>query len=64
MVDGSVREGMSTTMTDEVHENPHENPHRSKKIEKSVMNANVPGQEVADLDVAQRRRSEGSSSPS
>jgi hypothetical protein len=43
MVDGSVREGMSTTMTDEVHENPHEDPHRSKKIEKSVMNANVPG---------------------
>jgi hypothetical protein len=52
---------MATTMTVGVHENPHENPHHSKKIEKSVMNANVPGQEVADLDAAQSRRSEGSS---
>jgi hypothetical protein len=52
---------MATTMTDEAHQNPHENPHHSKKIEKSVMNANVPGQKVADLDVAQRRRSWGSS---
>jgi hypothetical protein len=54
---------MSTTMTDEAHQNPHENPHHSKKIEKSVMNANVPGQEVADLDVTQSRSSEGSSLP-
>jgi hypothetical protein len=54
---------MSTTMTDEAHQNPHDNPHHSKKIEKSAMNANVPGQEVADLDVAQSRRSGGSSLP-
>jgi len=52
---------MSTTMTDEAHQNPHETSHHCEKIEKSVMTANVPGQEVADLDVAQSRRSGGSS---
>jgi len=43
------------------HQNPHENPHHSKKSEKSVMSANSPGQETTDLDVAQSRRSGGSS---
>src|SRR5664279_2628686 len=40
-----IGEVMATTMTGGVHENPHGYPHRSKKIEKSVMNANVPGPE-------------------
>jgi hypothetical protein len=61
MVDGSVRVSMVMTMTDEAHQNPHETPHHWEKFEKSVMNANAPGQEAADLDAALRRRSGGSS---
>jgi hypothetical protein len=52
---------MPITMKVGVHENLHQTLHDWKKFEKSAMSANLPGQELVDLDNAQNRRSGGSS---
>jgi hypothetical protein len=52
---------MSITMKGGVHENLHQTLHDYKKFEKSATNANLPGQELVDLDNAQIRSSGGSS---
>jgi hypothetical protein len=47
---------MSITMKGGVHENLHQTLHDPKKFEKSVINANAPGQKLVDLGNAQNRR--------